>query len=105
MIYPAEGVREAEVGTGYAFFLLLRVGLFSGVFELAGSVSSGAGGGVVSIVQPIQADITRTSRTKSRTGIPIAQSCQYAGSPTYGAKNNARYTIATMSEIMKMVKP
>ena len=73
--------------------------------SVAGSVSSGAGGGVVSIVQPIQADITRTSRTKSRTGIPIAQSCQNAESPMNGAKNATRYTIATMSEIMKMAKP
>jgi hypothetical protein len=41
-----------------------------------GSGSSGVGGGVVSIVQPIHPEITRTNKTKSRTGIPTAQSCQ-----------------------------
>lgn len=54
-----------------------------------GSASNGAGGGVVSIVQPIQPDITRTSRTKSRTGIPIAHCCQYIGNPMNGAKKAA----------------
>jgi len=48
--------------------------LLGGGVTVSGSI--GAGGGVVSIVQPIQADITRTSRTKSRTGMPMAQSCQ-----------------------------
>ena len=42
----------------------------------AGSGSSGAGGGVVNIVQPIHPDITRTSNTKSNTGIPTASAYQ-----------------------------
>ena len=54
---------------------------------LVGSGSKGAGGGVVSMVHPIHAAITSTRRTNSRTGMPTAQSCQYAGmAPTIGAK-------------------
>ncbi len=79
----------------YFFLLLARVGaeaVLVSLFSLAlvGSGSSGAGGGVVSIVHPIHPEITKTSKTKSRTGIPTAHSYQYFGSPTKGAKNAAR---------------
>jgi hypothetical protein len=43
---------------------------------VAVSGSSGAGGGVVSIVQPIHPDITKTRSTNRRTGMPIAHCCQ-----------------------------
>jgi hypothetical protein len=48
----------------------------SGLGGVIVSGSSGAGGGVVSIVQPIHPDITKTRRTKRRTGMPIAHCCQ-----------------------------
>jgi hypothetical protein len=54
------------------------------------SGSSGAGGGVVSIVQPIHPDITKTRSTKSRTGMPIAQCCQpVLSSPGMKGEKNA----------------
>ena len=53
---------------------------FDSADVVAGSGSSGAGGGVVSIVHPIHPEITSTSRTKSRTGIPTAHSCHSGGS-------------------------
>ena len=71
------------------------------------SGSSGAGGGVVSIVQPIHPEITRTSKTNSRTGIPMAHCCQpvFCRPGMKGEKNAARYTIAIISERMKIAKP
>lgn len=73
--------------------------------DTGGSVSSGAGGGVVSIVQPIHPEMTRTSKTNRRTGIPIAHCAQDAGRPTYGAKKAAKYTRAMTIDIMKIAKP
>jgi hypothetical protein len=78
------------VQPGYFFLALLRLEVLAGALVLTLSVSRGAGGGVVSIVHPIQADITRTSRTNSSTGIPIAHCAQEGGSPMYGAKNAAK---------------
>ena len=77
----------------------------SAVPEGSGSGSRGAGGGVVSIVQPIHPEITSTNKTKSSTGIPTAKSCQYGDKPTTSPKNATRYTIATIIEIRKMAKP
>jgi hypothetical protein len=77
-------------------------------FEGAGvSGSSGAGGGVVSIVQPIHPEITSTRSTNRRTGMPIAHCCQPVLSRPgmNGEKNAARYTIATMIDMMKIAKP
>jgi len=57
------------------FVLLLVAGVVSFAVSVdsgIGSGSRGAGGGVVSIVQPIQPAMTRTSSTKSRTGMPMA---------------------------------
>ena len=71
------------------------------------SGSSGAGGGVVSIVHPIHPEITKTRSTKSRTGIPIAHHCQpvFCNPGMNGEKNAARYTSATIIEMMKIAKP
>lgn len=71
------------------------------------SGSNGAGGGVVSIVQPIHPEITRTSRTNRRTGIPMAHCCQpvFCRPGMKGEKNAARYTIAIINEKMKIAKP
>ena len=71
------------------------------------SGSSGAGGGVVSIVQPIHPEITRTSKTNSRTGMPMAHCCHpvFCSPGMKGEKNAARYTIAIISERMKIAKP
>jgi hypothetical protein len=70
-----------------------------------GSGSRGAGGGVVSIVQPIQPAITKTSTTNNRTGSPMAHSLQTAGSPRSGAKNAIAYTMSTMIESKNIAKP
>jgi hypothetical protein len=71
--------------------VLPEVSEVSALVVVAGSGSSGAGGGVVSIVHPIQPEITRTSKTKSRTGIPTAKSCQVAdNNPTSGPKKATR---------------
>jgi hypothetical protein len=67
--------------------------------------SRGAGGGVVSIVHPIQLAITKTSTTNNRTGNPMAHSLQTAGSPKSGAKNAITYTMSTMIEIRNIAKP
>lgn len=78
--------------------------VLAGVLIFSGS--RGAGGGVVSIVHPIHPEMTRTRRTKSNTGIPMAQSCQVLSKPgMYGEKNAATYTIATMRERRKITKP
>jgi len=46
-----------------------------------GSGSNGAGGGVVSMVHPIQPEITKTNSTNSNTGIPTAHFSHSEGSP------------------------
>ena len=55
-------------------YFFLRLDVLRGVFvagsEVAGSVSRGAGGGVVSIVQPIHADITSTQQDEQEDGYP-----------------------------------
>jgi hypothetical protein len=72
---------EREARLYFRVRLLLLLGDAAGVSlavvgeALTFSGSSGAGGGVVSIVQPIHPEITRTRSTKSRTGIPIAHHC------------------------------
>ena len=98
---------EPSFGGGLVCGSLFYGSCLSGVLVvvLVGSGSSGAGGGVVSIVQPIQPDMTRTRRTKSSTGMSTANCCQNPGSPIQGAKNAAKYTTATMIEIMKMREP
>lgn len=83
--------------------MALAVSAFVGV--AIGSVSKGAGGGVVNIVQPIQPEITRTNRTNKSTGTPIAHSRACAGKPVIGAKNAAKYTRAIIKESMKIKKP
>jgi len=81
-------VERFERLVGLAPALTERVG--SGGAVGWGSVSSGAGGGVVSIVQPIQPAITRTRSTKSRTGIPMAHCCQVpVGSKPNGLEKKA----------------
>jgi hypothetical protein len=62
---------------------------------------------VVSIVQPIHPDITKTRSTKRRTGMPIAHCCQPVlwRPGMNGEKNAARYTTATMIDKMKIAKP
>lgn len=80
---------------------------------IAGSGSSGAGGGVVSIVHPIHPDITRTSRTNNRTGMPTAISCQpeavdglnLCKPGIHGEKKATTYAIPTTTEMMKMTNP
>lgn len=95
-------------------FVGARVGSFAGSVDSGiGSGSRGAGGGVVSMVHPIHPEITRTSRTNSRTGMPTASSCHpvdvdglYILRPgIQGEKNAVRYTIATIMDMMKIVKP
>jgi len=95
-------------------FAVAGAGSFSASVDSGiGSGSRGAGGGVVSIVQPIHPEITRTNRTNSRTGIPTASSCHPVGVEglytlrpgIQGEKNAVRYTIATMMDMMKIVKP
>lgn len=95
--------------------LFVGAGSFTDSFAGSGigSGSSGAGGGVVSIVQPIHPEITRTSRTNTRTGMPTASSCHPVGVDglyilrpgIQGAKKAVRYTIATIMDMMKMTKP
>jgi len=80
---------------------------------IAGSGSSGAGGGVVSIVHPIHPDITRTRRTNSRTGMPTAISCQpeavdglnLCRPGIQGEKKATTYATPTTTEMMKMTNP
>ena len=76
---------------GYFLLRLVLVDLFELVVVLAGAVvgcgdgvgsgSNGAGGGVVSMVQPIQPEITKTNSTNSNTGIPTAHFSHSAGNP------------------------
>ncbi len=59
-----------------------------------GSVSSGAGGGVVNIVQPIHMQISSAATTKRKTGIATAHQLSHAGHAeksmeTQGAKKAA----------------
>jgi hypothetical protein len=55
---------------------LFGYGVEAGLFSLAGSVvisSMGFGGGVVAIVQPIQAPMDRIATKATKTGTAIAQ--------------------------------
>ena len=73
------------------------------------SVSRGAGGGVVSMVQPIHMQINRAAKTNRKTGIATDHQLSHAGHAerymeTHGAKKPAMYTIATINE-MKRINP
>ena len=103
------------VTVGYFFRLVLGFGVVAVVFVevIAGSGSSGVGGGVVSIVHPIHPDITRTRRTNNRTGMPTAISCQPVavdGLNLYrpgiqGEKKATTYAIPTTTEMMNITNP
>jgi len=103
------------VTVGYFFRLVLGFGVVAVVFVevIAGSGSSGVGGGVVSIVHPIHPDITRTRRTNNRTGMPTAISCQPVAVDglnlcrpgIQGEKKATTYAIPTTTEMMNMANP
>ena len=107
--------KKNEKFLGYFFRLVLGFGVAVDVFAdvIVGSGSSGAGGGVVSIVHPIHPDMTRTRRTNSRTGMPTAISCQPVAVDglnlcrpgIQGEKKATTYAIPTTTEMMNMTNP
>jgi hypothetical protein len=96
-------VRLRLLGDAAGVFVSLAVG----VEALTFSGSSGAGGGVVSIVQPIHPEITKTRSTNSRTGIPMAHHCQFEfWSPGMkGEKNATKYTMSTIMDTRNIANP